>query len=135
MIGLSRTMSAMNSAGQVAALIAALLHVAIFAMESVLFSRPAVRARFHVGEAEVAAVRPWAFNQGFYNLFLAVGTLAGLILLHTGGYGQAGRALVVLGCASMLGAALVLIGTDRRMAQAALMQGLVPLIGLLLLMF
>jgi putative membrane protein len=128
-------MAAMNSAGQLAALIAALIHVAIFAMESLLFPRPEVRGRFHVGEADVAAVRPWAFNQGFYNLFLAVGTIAGLALLHTGGYRQAGTALVVLACASMLGAALVLIGTDRRMARAALLQGLLPLIALLLLIF
>jgi putative membrane protein len=128
-------MAAMNFAGQTAALIAALIHVAIFAMESLLFTRPAVRGRFHVGEADVAAARPWAFNQGFYNLFLAVGTIVGLVLLHTDGYKQAGTALVALACASMLGAALVLIGTDRRMARGALLQGLMPLIALLLLIF
>jgi putative membrane protein len=128
-------MAAMNSIGQVAALIAALIHVAIFAMESLLFTRPAVRGRFHVGEADVAAARPWAFNQGFYNLFLAIGTIVGLILLHTSDYKQAGTALVALACASMLGAAAVLIGTDRRMARGALMQGLLPLVALLLLIF
>jgi putative membrane protein len=128
-------MAAMNSIGQAAALIAAVIHVAIFAMESLLFTRPAVRSRFHVGEADVAAARPWAFNQGFYNLFLAVGTIVGLVLLHTDGYAQAGRALVALACASMLAAALVLIGTDRRMARGALLQGLLPLIALLLLIF
>ena len=128
-------MAAMNTIGQVAALIAALIHVAIFAMESLLFTRPAVRSRFHVGDADVAAARPWAFNQGFYNLFLAIGTVVGLILLHTDGDAQAGRALVALACASMLAAALVLIGTDRRMARGALLQGLLPLIALLLLIF
>jgi putative membrane protein len=122
-----------NPIGQVAALIAAVIHVAIFAMESLLFTRPAVRGRFHVGEADVAVARPWAFNQGFYNLFLAVGTVVGLILLHTGGTTQAGRALVALACGSMLGAALVLICTDRRMARGALLQGLLPLVALLLI--
>jgi putative membrane protein len=126
-------MAAMNSAGQVAALIAALIHVAIFAMESLLFTRPAVRGRFHVGAADVAVARPWAFNQGFYNLFLAVGTIVGLVLLHTDGTAQAGRALVALCCASMLAAALVLIGTDRRMARGALVQGVLPLVALLLI--
>lgn len=125
----------MNTIGQVAALIAALIHVAIFVMESLLFTQPSVRGRFHVGGADVQAVRPWAFNQGFYNLFLAIGTLVGLILLHKDGYGQAGQALVALACASMLGAALVLIGTDRRMARGALMQGLMPLIALVFLIF
>jgi putative membrane protein len=128
-------MAAMNSIGQVAALIAAVIHVAIFAMESLLFTRPAVRSRFHVGEADVAAARPWAFNQGFYNLFLAIGTIVGLILLHTSDDKQAGTALVALACASMFGAAAVLIGTDRRMVRGALMQGLLPLIALLLLIF
>jgi putative membrane protein len=126
-------MAPMNSIGQVAALIAAVIHVAIFAMESLLFTRPAVRGRFHVGEADVAAARPWAFNQGFYNLFLAVGTIVGLILLHGDGHAQAGRALVALACGSMLAAAVVLIATDRRMARGALLQGLMPLIALLLL--
>jgi putative membrane protein len=126
-------MAAMNTIGQVAALIAALIHVAIFVMESLLFTRPEVRGRFHVGDADVAAARPWAFNQGFYNLFLAVGTIVGLILLHSDGHTQAGTALVALACASMLGAALVLIGTDRRMARGALLQGLMPLIALIFL--
>jgi putative membrane protein len=128
-------MAAMNPIGQVAALIAALIHVAIFVMESLLFTRPEVRGRFHVGDADVAAARPWAFNQGFYNLFLAVGTIVGLVLLHSDGHTQAGTALVALACASMLGAALVLIGTDRRMARGALLQGLMPLVALLLLIF
>jgi putative membrane protein len=120
-----------NAIAQVAALIAALIHVAIFAMESLLFTRPSVRGRFHVGASDVAAVRPWAFNQGFYNLFLAVGTIAGLVLRHR----PSGTALVALTCASMLGAALVLIATDRRMARGALLQGLMPLIALLFLIF
>jgi putative membrane protein len=128
-------MAAMNPIGQIAALIAAVIHVAIFVMESLLFTRPEVRARFHVDDADVAAARPWAFNQGFYNLFLAVGTIVGLVLLHSDGHTQAGTALVALACASMLGAALVLIGTDRRMARGALMQGLLPLIALLFLIF
>jgi putative membrane protein len=122
----------MNSVGQVAALIAALIHVAIFAMESLFFARPAVRARFLVEAGDLPAVRPWAFNQGFYNLFLAIGCLVGLVLLHTGP-ASAGRALVALACGSMLGAALVLLGTNRRMARAAAIQGLLPLVALILL--
>lgn len=125
-------MADMNSVGQAAALLAALIHVAIFAMESLFFARPAIRSRFRVGAEDVAAVRPWAFNQGFYNLFLAIGCFTGLILLHASSE-PAGRALVALTCGSMLGAALVLIGTDRRMARAAALQGLLPLIALILL--
>jgi putative membrane protein len=122
----------MNPVGQVAALIAALIHVAIFAMESLFFARPAVRARFLVGAGDLPAVRPWAFNQGFYNLFLAIGCLVGLVLVHTGP-ASAGSALVALACGSMLAAALVLLGTNRRMARAAAVQGLLPLVALVLL--
>jgi putative membrane protein len=121
-----------NAVGQIVALIAALVHVAIFAMESLFFPRPAIRARFLVEAGDVAAVRPWAFNQGFYNLFLAVGCVVGLILLHTGP-ATGGRALIALTCGSMLAAALVLVGTDRRMARGAALQGVLPLIALILL--
>ena len=57
---------------------AALIHVWFFALESVLFSRPTVFRRFGLRSAEDAAiVRPMAFNQGFYNLFLALGIVVG----------------------------------------------------------
>jgi putative membrane protein len=83
-------------------------------------------------EAEAAAIRPWAFNQGFYNLFLAIGTVVGLIV-WTSDHEAAGKALVAFGCGSMLAAALVLVATDRRMVRAATFQGLFPLIALVAL--
>jgi putative membrane protein len=120
----------MNAVGLVAASLAALVHVAIFWMEAIAFRRPAVHRRFLLREpAEVAVVAPWAFNQGFYNLFLAVGTGIGC-----GAFAAdhgVGRALIGLGCGAMLGAALVLIGSDRRMARAAALQGTLPLIALI----
>ena len=123
----------MNAAGQVAALIAALIHVYIFVLESVLFARPSARATFGVTEAELPAVRPWAFNQGFYNLFLAIIAAVGLILLHAS-QAAAGRALVAAACGSMVAAALVLLATNRRMLRAATVQGLAPLVALVLLL-
>ena len=122
----------MNVIGQATAVLAALIHVVIFAMESVLFPRPAVHGRFFVKAQDVEAVRPWAFNQGFYNLFLALGCLVGVILLHAGP-DEAGRALIAMACGSMLAAALVLIGTDRRMIRGAALQGTLPLLTLILL--
>jgi putative membrane protein len=112
--------------GQIFAGLAGALHVLIFAMESVLFRRPQVYRRFLVAsESDVEAVRVWAFNQGFYNLFLAAGTVVGLIVR-----GDGGTALVAFCMASMLAAALVLIATDRRMLRAALVQGVPPLLAL-----
>ncbi|GAA2648151.1 DUF1304 domain-containing protein [Paractinoplanes durhamensis] len=122
----------MNPVGQVAALLAAVIHVYIFVLEAVLFPKPAGYKTFGVPESDVPAVRPWAFNQGFYNLFLAVIAAVGLILLHTG-TAQAGRALVAAACGSMIAAALVLLGTNRRMIRAATVQGLAPLVAIILL--
>ncbi|GIF20905.1 putative membrane protein [Actinoplanes tereljensis] len=122
----------MNAVGQVAAALAALIHVYIFVLEAVLFPRPAGYKTFGVPESDVPAVRPWAFNQGFYNLFLAIITAVGLILLHTDTT-QGGRALIVAGCGSMIAAAAVLLATNRRMLRAATVQGLAPLLAIILL--
>jgi putative membrane protein len=114
----------------IAATVAGLLHVAIFYLESVSFSRPATYRRFQVADDQQAEViAPWAFNQGFYNLFLAIGTLTGVVVWLTGRHHE-GRTLIGFGCACMLAAGLVLLGTDRRMARPALMQGLPALVAL-----
>ena len=95
------------------------------------FERPEVHARFRTRTEDVPAVKPWAYNQGFYNLFLAVGTLVGAGLALAG-HETVGLALVLFGCGSMLAAALVLVATDRRMARAAATQGLFPLLAVAL---
>lgn len=113
-----------------AATLAALLHIGIFYLESVVFTRPSTYRRFLIADdTQASVVAPWAFNQGFYNLFLAIGTLTGVLVWVLGKPHQ-GRALIGFGCGCMLAAALVLIGSDRRMARAALTQGLLPLIAL-----
>lgn len=109
----------------VLAALAALLHVVIFLMEAVLFARPAVHGRFRTRTQDVAAVRPWALNQGFYNLFLAIVAAVGVVLAAAGSH-DVGLALVLAACGSMVAAALVLVATDRRMVRAALTQGTVP---------
>jgi putative membrane protein len=116
-----------------AAVLAALIHVLIFFMESIAFTRPQVYRRFMISDAaDAQTVKNWAFNQGFYNLFLAAGTGAGVIV-WANGHHSAGRALVGFGCASMVAAAVVLIATDRRMLRAAAIQGVLPLIALVTL--
>ncbi|AEE46800.1 DUF1304 domain-containing protein [Cellulomonas fimi] len=114
-------------AALVLAALAGVLHVVIFVLESVLFERPDVHARFRTRPEDVAAVRPWAYNQGFYNLFLALGAFAG-VLAAALGPDDVGLALVLLSCGSMLAAALVLVASDRRMGRAAATQGTVPLL-------
>ena len=61
------------------AALAALLHVYIFVMESVQWSQPRIWKRFGVPDQQTAdATKPMAYNQGFYNLFLAIGAGLGL---------------------------------------------------------
>lgn len=123
----------MNTIALIAAALAAALHVGFFYLESVAFSRPTVYRRFLVaGDVQAQAIKPWAFNQGWYNLLIGVGTGVGIAVFATGHHAP-GRALIAFGCAVMLGAALVLVGSDRRMARAAAVQGLFPLIALALL--
>jgi len=113
-----------------AALIAAALHVLFFIMESVTFRQPTVAARFGLTTPDqIAAVRPMAFNQGFYNLFLAVGIAGGLALVAAGSV-DAGRAIVLFACACMVGAGLVLLSTNRRFALSAAIQAVPPLIAI-----
>jgi putative membrane protein len=113
-----------------AALLAAGLHVLFFVLESVTFGQPRVAARFGLTTPEqIAAVRPMAFNQGFYNLFLALGIVGGLVLVASGS-ADAGRAIVLFACACMVGAGLVLISTNRRFIRSAAIQAVPPLVAI-----
>ena len=112
--------------------IAAALHVLFFVMESVVFMRPEVHRRFGLSHEQAAVVRPMAFNQGFYNLFLAAGAVVGIVCAATGNE-TGGVALSSFACAVMLGASVVLLATDRRFLPAAAIQGVPPLIALLLI--
>src|SRR5690606_3642234 len=73
-------LAGMVAAVVVLALLSAVLHVVIFVLEAVLFRRPDVHGRFATRPGDVDAVAPWAFNQGFYNLFLAIGAAVGAVL-------------------------------------------------------
>lgn len=115
-------------AGLILAALAALLHVYIFYMESLAWTNRSVRATFGLTEAEAEATKEMAFNQGFYNLFLAIATGIGIIL-YLAGHDAAGAALVLVGIGSMTAAALVLFLSSPAKRGAALKQGVVPLLG------
>lgn len=119
-------------AGLILAGAAALLHVLIFFMESVAWTSPRVRAVFGTSEREAAATRELAFNQGFYNLFLAVAVLLGVVLLLLG-HTAVGATLVLTGAGSMAAAALVLLLSSPGKAWAALVQGTAPALGVVAL--
>ncbi|HEY0260191.1 MAG TPA: DUF1304 domain-containing protein [Lacisediminihabitans sp.] len=109
--------------------LAVLFHLYIFSLESITWTRPRTWRIFGLtSQAEADTVRPMAFNQGFYNLFLAIGAAVGLAILAIDL--SAGIALVLFGAGSMLLAALVLFLSSKVNRRSALIQGLPPLVGL-----
>ena len=120
----------MNPIAQAATLIAAAIHVFIFVLESVRFTEPSTYRRFFVeSQRDAELLRPIFFNQGFYNLFLAIGAAGGVLVLNMG-YVPAGRALLFFACGSMALAGLILMFTDRRFVRAGLLQSVPPLVAL-----
>jgi putative membrane protein len=117
-----------KSAAKGFAALAGALHVVFFLFESVLFTRPDVYERFLMGAEQAATVRVWAFNQGFYNLFLALGCFVGLGLLAS--KPRVGWTLVVYTQAFMIGAGLVLALSEPTLAGASLIQAGPPALAL-----
>lgn len=122
-------------ASAVLAALAGALHVYIFVLESFRWTRPSTMRTFGLRSREEAeTTRLLAFNQGFYNLFLALGALVGAGLLLWGpAFHQAARALLVGACGSMLAASIVLLLSDRTRLRASAVQGALPLLALLAL--
>lgn len=128
----------MNEALLVAGLVfvglAALIHFYIFYLESIAWSKPRTWKTFGLRtQAEADTVRPMAYNQGYYNSFLAAGIIVGIVLIATPRLEQAGVALVLFSAASMVFAATVLITSSPKLARAAVLQGAAPLVGSVLL--
>lgn len=102
----------MNAVAQVSAVIAALVHIVVWPLESLFFRRPAVHRKFLKTPTEhVPAVMLWAFNMGFRNLYLGIGVIVGLVLVWTGDV-TVGRTLVIYTCAYMAVAGLTMGVSD-----------------------
>ena len=115
------------------ALVAAVIHILFFVLESVLFRRPYAWRTFGVGSQQDAdTTRDWALNQGFYNLFLSVGVLVGVLLATSDDPATVGArvGMVLLATGSMVAAAVVLLVTKPRLLRGVLIQGLAPLIAI-----
>jgi putative membrane protein len=122
----------MITAALVFAALAALLHVYIFTMESLTWTSPRTRATFGTTAEEAETTKLLAFNQGFYNLFLATVTGLGIVAVALGHRGI-GAALIFAGIGSMAAAAVVLLASAPDKARAALTQGIFPVIAVVLL--
>lgn len=123
----------MSTIAKIFAGLAGLIHILFFLMESVLWLNPAVHSVFlveSVANAELLDV--YVKNQGYYNLFLALGMLAGLWMMTQ--RKDAGRILVMYLCLVMIGAAIVLRFTIPGMTAGPFIQGVPPLIALIALL-
>ena len=154
----------MPLAAQILAVLAALIHVFFFYLESIVWSKPSTWKTFGLKTQEEAEItKGLALNQGFYNLFLAIGVIVGVVgdataksvscwttyaplsdkaanndlnpcdLSLWDRYGWGGS-VVTFGLACMVGAALVLLVSSKgKMARGAAIQGVLPLAALLII--
>ncbi|MCF4120871.1 DUF1304 domain-containing protein [Antribacter sp. KLBMP9083] len=118
--------------GLVLAGVAALVHVYIFVLESLAWTSPRARATFGTSRELATATKDLAFNQGFYNLFLAIEAVAGIVVLALGAT-AVGATLVFVGTGSMVAAGLVLLVSSPSKARAAIVQLTPPLLAIIAL--
>ena len=112
--------------GMIAAFLAATLHVVIFYIESFAWTTRALSV-FGMDRESAEATKEMAFNQGFYNLFLAIEAFAGMTVYFLASR-PVGLTLALFGVGSMLAAALLLFVTSPNKRSAAIKQGFLPLI-------
>jgi len=118
--------------GLALAAVAAMVHIFIFYLESIAWTSERARSTFGTSEEDAETTKGLAFNQGFYNLFLAISVIVGIVLTALGAT-VAGATLVFAGAGSMAAAALVLLISSPDKAGAALKQGVVPALGVIAL--
>ena len=103
-----------------AALIA-LIHVYVFRLESLAWGRSRTNQLFRVSEEQARVMKKLAFNQGFYNLFLAIALLVG-IALKAAGHVAEGSTLEDYAALSVFAAGAVLLASDFSLKRPALIQ-------------
>lgn len=122
----------MITVGLFLALVAALLHVYIFYLESMAWTSERARSTFGMSAQAAESTKEMAFNQGFYNLFLALAIVVGVVF-YAAGQPLIAATLVFVGTASMLGAATALFLSSPDKRSAALKQGTIPALSIIAL--
>jgi putative membrane protein len=117
---------------QIFVALAGAIHVYIFTMESLFWGRPRTNKVFGLSREQAEQNRLFAFNQGYYNLFLAIAAFAGIAFAALD-HPAAGAALMAYALLSMLGVSLVLLYSNKKLIRPAIIQGLPPLLGLIFL--
>ncbi|AJT41108.1 DUF1304 domain-containing protein [Psychromicrobium lacuslunae] len=115
------------------AILAGLIHCYFWFLESVRWRQPAAWQRFGVkNQDEADTLAEMAFNQGYYNLVIGIGSIVGAVLLFTGvpALMLFAAGLVVMACATMVVAAVILLISKPGFLVPVLIQGVAPIIAL-----
>lgn len=91
----------MNPVAQALVVVQALIYLAVFPIESFMLHRPFAQRFLSTPPQNVDAVMMWAIPTGFRNLAIALGFIAGVVLVNTGSV-DSGRTLVVACCCYVL---------------------------------
>jgi putative membrane protein len=119
--------------GSILIALAAIFHIYVFTLESITWQTPKTWKTFGLPSQEHAdIISPMAFNQGFYNLFLALGALVGLALL--GINTTVAHTLMMFSALSMVGAGVVLFFSVKESRRAAVIQAGPAMFGIVLVM-
>ena len=105
-------------------MVMAVIHVYVFALETIMWGKPKTNRLFRQTDANAQILRQVMFNQGFYNLFLAIALLVGFFWSSKPGYELQGLTLTDYASLSILGAALILWLSEPKLIRAVTIQGL-----------
>lgn len=110
--------------------LAILFHIYVFMLESFTWRDPKTWKVFGISSQEHAdIIAPMALNQGFYNLFLAIGAGVGLVML--GVNSVISLTLLTFASLSMASAGMVLFFSVKTSRRAAIIQAGPPMLGIL----
>lgn len=111
-----------------------IIHIYFFILESIIMQRPGGAKFLKVPSHSIDTVKLWAFNQGFYNLFLALQMFVGLYYVNQFKPQIAGP-LVSFSGGFMVLAGLILFFSSKSSRKIATIQFGPPLLGFFFLMF
>jgi len=113
--------------------LAVLFHIYVFTLESLTWRKPKTWKTFGISSQDHAnIIAPMALNQGFYNLFLAIGAGVGLVMLAINSV--IALTLLAFATLSMAGAGMVLFFSVKTSRRAAMIQAGPPLLGIVFLL-
>ena len=92
-----------------------------------MWNQPKTNKIFQVSEEQAKQCAEFAYNQGFYNLFLSIAIVVGWCTQHA--------ILIDYAMGSILAAAVVLVTRSPKKKRAAMIQGLPSVIYFLVRMF